>query len=1096
MSDSQRTNWLLAAALLVAVAAAVPLLAEAGLLNTRGGGDSPFLLQRLHQLETALRDGHFPVRWMPDANYGYGYPFYNFYAPLSIYITAVFRIIGFSYTQSIQLSQLTGFIVAAWGAFALARRWSGAPWAGLLAAVAYTLAPFHLVNVYVRGDSLAEFWAMAFYPLVILAADRLFVRNLRPAQTALRVAALALAYAALILSHNISALIFSPFLLLFILLRTGSTVNSQQSTVNGKRTTGYGIRNTGYGIRHAANTLVPIAVALLLALALAAWFFVPALAERDLAQLTAVTAGYFHYNSHFLGTAELPLLQSGLLFDYTVNGRTAFRMGLAFTLLTFIALFVLLWPARPAVVEGPADDAPENGDGGLRRFVMNKVETLRRWLRRAWRILRNLLMGMARNLHPVAQPLRVFILLTVLIPTFMLTPLSRPLWDHLPLLAFTQFPWRFLSVQAFGAALAIGALARLPARPFWTPLLALFLLTTSIAGLNPDHLPLADGDVTAERLAQYEWFTGNIGSTVSAEYLPPAVQPRPFTSRWLNEGTRYWVEALSGEVTAARLVEARTAQQQWQVETAVPSTLTFSTLYWPGWTATVDGQPAALQPAPGSGLITLDAPAGQHAITLRLGRTPVRQAAEWVSLTAVLLVIVLFAYGVAPRLAVLRRRGPLPLLPWVTGAGLLVILTLLAALWPQPAFSRDTLTWDFAQAGYLHHAPQGVPFSDDHRLLNYELSSDEVAAGDSVSIWLHWGGETPPTTVALTTPAAAWPGDAPPVLAARSGQRTLFTLAIPQDAPSGLVIPRVTISHGVAQLASGRARGDLYLRPIRIVNDTPAAAATDGIAVRAAAVQPRAGARLDVHLAWLTPQPLSHNYNVALRLTDASGNFLRLADRQPGYGFQPSSGWRPGEWVYDWQTIDLPPPEEAHERPFLLIAQLYDVAEPQTPLLTRRLGALTGSALTFEPAAPSFDLPPGLVENGAVFGGVVQLRGYTVQQSAGTVRVDLAWQALADGPPDATRFVHLVPADAPSAAPAAQSDAAPQQNSYPLSQWTAGEIVVDPVRLDGIPPGRYRLALGFYRPVGEELVRLTAVDAAGAPLPDDRLLLPDVIRVP
>ena len=27
--------------------------------------------------------------------------------------------------------------------------------------------------------------------------------------------------------------------------------------------------------------------------------------------------------------------------------------------------------------------------------------------------------------------------------------MSRLLWDHLPLLPFTQFPWRFLSVASF-----------------------------------------------------------------------------------------------------------------------------------------------------------------------------------------------------------------------------------------------------------------------------------------------------------------------------------------------------------------------------------------------------------------------------------------------------------------------------------------------------------------------------------------------------------------------------------------------------------------------------------------------------------------------
>ena len=168
-------NWLFwAVTLLIAVVAAFPLLSGGGLLNTRGGGDSPFLLQRVHQLVTAVADGHFPVRWMPDANYGYGYPFFNFYAPLSIYIAGFFKLLGFSYVKSIQLAQLLGFMVAAVGMFALARRWFGHAWTAVLAAIAYTVAPFHMVNVYVRGDSLAEFWAMAFYPLVILTADWLF----------------------------------------------------------------------------------------------------------------------------------------------------------------------------------------------------------------------------------------------------------------------------------------------------------------------------------------------------------------------------------------------------------------------------------------------------------------------------------------------------------------------------------------------------------------------------------------------------------------------------------------------------------------------------------------------------------------------------------------------------------------------------------------------------------------------------------------------------------------------------------------------------------------------------------------------------------
>ena len=148
-----------------------------------------------------------------------------------------------------------------------------------------------------------------------------------------------------------------------------------------------------------------------------------------------------------------------------------------------------------------------------------------------------LVVGRRRPTTTAQRPL-LFIIASFLIATLMITPLSRPLWDHLPLLPFTQFPWRFLSVQALFAALLTGGLVTgqgsipsprgrglgrgssppLPRSP--APLLSvaasLILLASALLGLRTDHLILTDADVTAERLAQYEWFTGNIGTTISA----------------------------------------------------------------------------------------------------------------------------------------------------------------------------------------------------------------------------------------------------------------------------------------------------------------------------------------------------------------------------------------------------------------------------------------------------------------------------------------------------------------------------------------------------------------------------------------------------
>ncbi|MCA9873775.1 MAG: hypothetical protein KC441_08970 [Anaerolineales bacterium] len=1020
------------AVFVVAVLAAWPLLSGPGLLNTRGGGDSPFLLQRLQQLETGLRGGHFPVRWMPDANYGYGYPFFNFYAPLSIYVTAVFRFLGFSYVQSIQLAQLAGFVVAAWGAFALARRWFGSPWAGLLTAVAYTTAPFHMVNVYVRGDSLAEFWAMAFYPLVLLAADGVWSRSWRG------MALLALAYAGLILSHNISALIFSPFLLLYLfLLFLQRSSSSSTPAVNRSQFTARSV------------------AALVLAFALAAFFFVPALAEKGWAQLGPVTEGYFHFSNHF---RSLDLVQKTAVFDYSVDEGQAFAMGLVQAITAVAGIAAILFFLLPRRKEAKAQ---KEGTLAFSRLL--------------------------------------FILVTFAVATFMIMPWSRPLWEHVPLLAFTQFPWRFLSVQALAGALAAGALALLPGRRVIVPLAALALTAAALIGLRPDYLPLADADVTAEKLAQYEWFTGNIGSTVSAEYLYTAVQPRPFTSPWLNEGQRDRMQVLAG-TAGVTLVERQAARQTWQVNTPSGAVLAFPTMYWPGWQAAVDGQATAVSPAAGSGLLQIDVPPGDHTITLHLGRTPVQAGAAWVSLTAVLLTVGLLWP---------RRWGQVGRGLALLAAGL-VVLALAARLWPEKPLAADTLNWDFAQMAYLHHEPAGIPFTDGLTLASYSYSQEEITPGGNVAITLNWeevgSAAGQPVSVALYSPAITRPSllaevEPPPIAAETQPLAATMqvVLPIPADAPAGLFMPRVLVAGQTAVTAAGAVRGDLFLRPLRVAGNLDEVAqlgrgALD-VQVVDGAVRNDAPV-LDLHLAWWTARPLSQNYNVSLRLTDGRGVWLQQLDTQPGFGFLPSSGWEAGQWTADWLALSLPD-LEPEAGPYPLLVQLYDVAAPETAVLTRRLGALTGEAgqWVFAPVEPLFDLPPGMGGETAVFGDMVALAGYTVEQQDEALTLKLVWHARRDGEEDYTRFVHLV--DPAGGHPLAQSDSFPVFNTYPTGQWTTGEVVTDVVVLDlaQVPPGEYQLLVGFYRKgEGGEVERVTAVGENGAPFPNDAVPLQEISR--
>jgi hypothetical protein len=90
-------------------------------------------------------------------------------------------------------------------------------------------------------------------------------------------------------------------------------------------------------------------------------------------------------------------------------------------------------------------------------------------------------------------------------------------------------------------------------------------------------------------------------------------------------------------------------------------------------------------------------------------------------------------------------------------------------------------------------------------------------------------------------------------------------------------------------------------------------------------------------------------------------------------------------------------------------------------------------------------------------------------------------------------FVHL--AEPSTGRPVAQLDTMPREFRYPTGLWVEDEVVVDEttLSLEDVPPGRYELAVGWYDPDTGQ--RLTAVDDAGEPQPDNRLILPDDVVI-
>ncbi len=1138
-------------ALVLSAIAFLPLIWGPGIVVTRAGGDSPFLLVRLQQLVAVLRDGVFPPRWMPDAAYGLGYPFFNYYALLPYYIAAALKFSGFGYLWATKLTQVIGFLAAAAAMYGLAwRLWRNRA-SAFLAALAYTYAPFHLVNVYVRGDSLSEFYAFVFYPLILWA-----LLVLRESLSPPRLAVLALSYAGLILTHNVSAFLFSPFLAMYILIVFVADPHQRQ------------------------RWLLYSAAGLALGLILSAWFWWPALAERELGHMADMTTGYFHYSGHFRGPE---LIQPRFIFDYAVTAqRTPFVMGLV--------------QALAAV-------------GGAMVVILA-------WVRRRF------------------ESFGLFTLLLLALSTYLITPLSRPLWERIPLLPLAQFPWRFLSIQTCASALLAAELPRSLPRLRWVALgLGGLLLIAALGGLRPERMAIEERDVSSGRLRLYELFTGNIGTTVRYEYLPRWAETRPFTSAALvTQEEKAPPLVVVGALTVARLQELRPAQELWEIEVASEAaTLAFQTYYFPGWRATVDGKAVAISPLPGLGYIQLQLTQGKHQVILRFGRTPLRAWAEASSLFAFVAIAAILLKGCLPD----RRLWKKAAFALLALCALIILVWLLRTIPPRPqavASSVSDLTMDFARQPYLHHNPAGISFGGQARLKGYRLETDQVKAGETVRLTLLWdqakGGASVAEVRLVSLAEPLFQVDNPLAVERTplQAEATYHTLPVPTRTVPGIYLISVRVWDGEQEVppltGRGETLGTTYLQPVRVLNelhDRPAekALASFGPCITltsVSAVQTTA-TRLDVELLWQVGCAIPQNYAMSLRLKAADGRNVSAMDLQPHYGLYPTSFWQRGDIIPDRVSLPLPEgtspggdyaleivlyepkglqaigqvtiPSIALTRPTVkanysplhrfppdidlvavqpgsttieegqplvvkttwaaavkpgrdykcrlvvrgetsavtlqqveALAQGYPTSQwPQHALIAieHRLagvpagryqlsltlldagsdesyGTYTLPALLTVKARPRDFAIPKMRTRLDVDLPPIRLLGYDIQQKAKALELTLYWQALGTINTDYKVFVHLF--DPAQETIVSQFDAMPRHNTYPTTRWAEGEVVRDAIvlPLSDAPPGTYRLAVGLYNP--QNGARLPAAAHPRVTVSDNRIILPDGVRLP
>lgn len=228
-------------------------------------------LIRQMELEKCLTDGQIPCRWTPDLGYGYGYPLFNFYPPLPYLVGQVFRTVGFSFITAIKLTAATQIVVSYLGMYLLGSALFGST-GGFLSALFYSYAPYHAVNIYVRG-AMNEAWASAFFPLILYFLYRQIHRPRWP-----YFLSLSLSLAGLFLSHNPMTIVFIPAVVFLSLF---------------------------WSFPHLKTKLFNLILSGLLGIALAAFFLLPVASEAHLVQIESMFSNYYHYSVHFTSFRQL-----------------------------------------------------------------------------------------------------------------------------------------------------------------------------------------------------------------------------------------------------------------------------------------------------------------------------------------------------------------------------------------------------------------------------------------------------------------------------------------------------------------------------------------------------------------------------------------------------------------------------------------------------------------------------------------------------------------------------------------------------------------------------------------------------------------------
>lgn len=272
---------------------------------------------RVISMSRALSDGQFPVRWVADLGYGFGYPIFNFYGPLPYYFAGIFVLMGVTPLVATKIMFGVGIILLFFTTYILVSIFWG-KWAGLISGALALYAPYHAVQIYIRG-AVGEFWASAFVPLVVLG----FLWSAKADTRVKGIYIGAFGIAMVILSHTISGYVVVGASIFYSI--------------------GYFFWALYHHIHFRKMHIISYILLIIFGLGISAFFWFPALLEMKYTNVVGQVGGTANFRDHFVCLPQLwnSLWGFGGSQPGCIDGMS-FKLGKIHLLIAAISFVMLL----------------------------------------------------------------------------------------------------------------------------------------------------------------------------------------------------------------------------------------------------------------------------------------------------------------------------------------------------------------------------------------------------------------------------------------------------------------------------------------------------------------------------------------------------------------------------------------------------------------------------------------------------------------------------------------------------------------------------------------------------------------------------------